>query len=133
MRLFEFAPTDPMTGMPLPQAADQDKETPPTTDLQIKLIGLLKQFQGRIKDSGAKKPIKLNAILRLFRENGMSISAEDFREMATEEPVSNIITNVKGDDVFFKGQTEEPDEIEPDQAEKTLDRMSKKAAKKTEL
>lgn len=120
--------------MPAPGATPEPEDELETTDLQIKLVGILKQFQGRIEDSGAKKPIRLGAILNLLRDNEMSISEEDFREMATEEPVSNIISNIKdGDKVYFKGQYEEPEKMEPDQADKKLDQMSKRAAKKTEL
>ena len=115
MRLFEFA---------------GDEESTPT---KLKLVGILKQIQGRIKDTGATSEFSLEALLNKLQDAGMTFSAEDFIEISKNEPVSNIISNIKGDKVIFVGQTEEPEEQGPDEAQKTIDKMAKKAAKKPQL
>jgi hypothetical protein len=96
-------------------------------------VGILKQIQGRIKDTGSTSEFSLDALLNKLRDAGMTFSPEDFREISKTEPVSNIISNIKGDKVIFVGQVEEPEEQGPDEAKKTIDKMSKKAAKKPQL
>jgi hypothetical protein len=101
--------------------------------LLVSLVGLLKQVQGRIEDTGATAPASLTAILSMLRANNVNISPEDFRIMVKNEPLVNIIDNIKGDQVFFHGQSETTDEVEPDDAEETISKMAKKASKKPQL
>jgi len=115
MRLYEFA-------------GDED-----STPTKLKLVGILKQIQGRMEDTGATSEFSLDALLNKLRDAGMSFDAQDFREIAKKEPVSNIISNIKGDKVVFVGQMEEPEERDKDKSEKTLNKMAKKASKKPQL
>lgn len=100
---------------------------------KIKLVGLLKQFQGRIEDTNADEPASLEAILGMLSAENIHLTADQFRQMASEPPISNIVSNVRGDRVVFKGQTDEPEKMNQDDASKTLDKMAKRAAKNKEL
>jgi hypothetical protein len=53
--------------------------------------------------------------------------------MLDEPPLSNLISNIKGDQVIFKGIGPDTEELDDEQSEKTLDSMAKRAAKKPEL
>lgn len=51
--------------------------------------------------------------------------------MVDEEPLKNLIANVKGDKVIFKGHGDSDSEVEePDQSTDTLKKMAKRAEKK---
>ena len=116
MRLYEFA---------------GDQKSDPVL---VTLTGLLKQIQGRIEDTGAASPASLTAILSMLRDSNVNISPEDFRSMVKNEPLVNIIDNIKGDKVFFKGQSDTSNDLESDEdAEETVSKMAKKASKNPQL
>jgi hypothetical protein len=119
MRLCEF------TGAPGVTSDD-------VSTMKIKMVGLIRHLYGRIQDTGTTEPYKLTALLSMLGENGIHLSAEQFRDMVQEPPLSNMISNVRGNTVVFKGQRDEPDsDLEaPDETTDTLDRMAKRAADK---
>ena len=116
MRLYEFA-------------GDSIDDNSP----DVKLVGILKQIQGRLEDTGSIKSFSLSSLLNKLRDAGLSFSEQGFRDIAQGEPISNIISDIQGDKVVFVGQESEPEDTGPDESEKTIDRMSKKATKKPEL
>lgn len=107
MRLFEFAQDDP---------------------LRVKVAAIATQLMSRLEDSGGTKPMSVESLLNLFDEEHLSISRDDLIDMIKREPLKNIISKIKGDDVLFKGMTD-TDDTEPskDKTEKTLDKMADRA------
>lgn len=102
-------------------------------NMQIKMVGIINQIYGRIVDTGTHKPYSLSALLSVLSQQGITLSPFQFRDMVTEPPLSNLIANVKGDDVIFKGQDDidgNTDVQSPDETTDTLDKMSKRAAKR---
>ena len=98
--------------------------------LQVKIVGVLTQLYGRITDTGTKKPYSLQSLLTLLQNQGVTLSPDQFREMVQEPPLSNLVANVRGDDVIFKGQNDvdgDTDLEAPDATTDTLDRMAKRA------
>ena len=99
--------------------------------IQVKLTGIVSQLHGRLKDRATKKPFSLTSLLSILSKNGISVNEQQFREMIKNEPLSNLIADVKGDKIVFIGDDEPNNEIEaPDQTTSTLDKMSHRAAKK---
>ena len=88
---------------------------------------------GRAEDTGAKKSISINSFIKIAQDLGMSISSSQLKTLSTEEPLSNIIADVRGDDesgeVIFKGADISTDDntMSVDQARKTVDQMAKRA------
>ena len=98
--------------------------------MQVKLTAIISQLHGRLKDTATKKPFSLTALLSILSKNGISVSEEQFREMIQSPPLSNLITDVKGNEVVFKGDSDYSSEIEePDDTTGTLDKMAQRAAK----
>jgi hypothetical protein len=99
--------------------------------VRVATTAVLSQLKADIDDSAYKGKFTVKALLSKLHDNGVKISHERLLELVKEEPWSNLISNVKGDDVKFKG---EPDEHsgseEPDDTSSTLDSMAKRAAKK---
>lgn len=124
MRLYEFSN---LQSTIISEITDGD-----VNSLQVKLVGIITQLHGRIVDTGTHKPYSLTALLNLLKENGINLSPSQFREMTQSPPLSNLIANVKGNDVIFMGQNDvESSEVEaPDASTDTLDRMAKRAADK---
>ncbi len=106
MRLLEFADDDP---------------------LRVKLVAVASQLKSRIGTS----PEKLTAdeLLQLLRDEGIGLSKSDLFDMVKKDPLKNIIANISDNEVIFKGQNGEKLEPGPDENEKTLKSMAKKAIK----
>ena len=108
MRLFEFANDDP---------------------LRIKLITIADQLKDRYQH--ASKPMSTDAFLEFLNNNDITVGVEDLRDMIHKAPLANVIDDIKGDQVIFKGQQQEPRlPTSPDQAERTVANMAKHAIKK---
>jgi len=109
MLLFEFDTQDP---------------------LRVKLTAVASQLKSRRADTGAKKPMSTDALLTLLRDNEIAVSKEDLYDMIKKAPLKNIIQNISGRDVIFKGGTEDKD-VDTDQDDDNKKQVEKMAAKAT--
>ena len=102
--------------------------------LRIATTAVLSQIKSDIEDNDYKGKFTVKALLNKLSDNGVKISHSQLLDLVKEEPWSNLISNVKGDKVMFKG---DPDEHsgseEPDDTSGTMDKMAKRAAKKQEM
>jgi hypothetical protein len=111
VRLYEFAGDDSM---------------------RVKLTGIISQIHAKSRDQGFKKPFSLTALLNILGDEGIPLDEEQFREMVKEAPLKNLISNIKGNKVVFKGDSDTSDSEleEPGADTKVLDKMAKRAADK---
>jgi hypothetical protein len=119
MRLFEFTDSGSNDEM-----VDDSANT-----LAVEITAIVGQLLSRMKDTATNEPYSLRALLNKLGEAGIPITPEQFREMVKSEPLSNLIANVKDDDVIFIDQDEYSDAFDPDTSTKTLKSMAKKAQK----
>lgn len=100
----------------------------------IVLTGIVSQIFNRIKDTGFDKEYRLDSLLNTLADRGLDIDREEFIEMIQNPPLKNLISNVKGDMVVFKGQDNDDDmeslAMEPDETTDTLKKMARRASKK---
>lgn len=112
------------------EAEDFEQDDP----LRVATTAVLSQIKSDIEDSAYKGKFTVKALLNKLSNNGVKISHAQLLELVKEEPWSNLISNVKGDKVMFKG---DPDENsgseEPDDTSSTMDKMAKRAAKNQEM
>ena len=112
------------------EAPDFEDDDP----LRVATTAVLSQIKSDIEDSAYKGKFTVKALLKKLADNGVKMTHAQLIELVKEEPWSNLISNIKGDKVMFKG---EPDEHsgseEPDDTSSTMDRMAKRAAKKQEM
>ena len=98
-----------------------------------KLAALGQFLLGRAGDTGAKKTISVDTFISLARDMGIALTASQLRDLASEEPLNNIIADVQGDEVIFQGSEEyvpgADDQMTVDQARATVDKMAKRALK----
>ena len=101
--------------------------------MRVKLTGSVSQLIGRIRDTNTDKPYSIKALISRLNKQGLSVSEEQFRDMVKKAPLKNLIADVKGDDVIFKGfdgNQEDDSAIEPDDTTGTLKKMADRATKK---
>lgn len=99
----------------------------------IRLTGIISQMLSRIEDTGFKKEYNLKSLLNTLSERGYDIDREEFLDMIKNPPLKNIIANIKGDRVIFRGAEEETDDslaVDKDETSGTLEKMAKRAEKK---
>jgi hypothetical protein len=108
MRLFEFVGDDP---------------------LRVKLVAIADQLKGKYLH--ANKPMSVDAFIQLMNSNDISVDISDLRDMITKEPLVNIIDDIKGDEIIFKGQKVDGKKpMSVDDAEKTVAKMAQRASDK---
>lgn len=108
MRLFEFVGDDP---------------------LRVKLVAITDQLKDRYLH--ANKPMSVDAFIQLLNDNDISVDISDLRDMITKSPLVNIIDDIKGDEVIFKGQKVDGKKpMSVDDAEKTVAKMARRASDK---
>jgi hypothetical protein len=92
-------------------------------------LAALGQFLlGRAKDTAAKKTVNTATFVGLARDMGIDITPERLQILSTQDPLRNIIANIEGDTVVFKGAEETvTPTMNVDQARATVDRMAKRA------
>jgi hypothetical protein len=106
MRLFEFA------------------ESP----LLVSLVASTSQLKSQI-DSGKEKPNwTVPELLQYYKDNDIIIDKSDLYNIIKKPPLNKYITNIQGDNVIFKGQSE-PGKQAPDENKKVVQQMAKDAMK----
>lgn len=101
------------------------------TGLKTRLMAVVAQIRSRREDTGADKPMTTRALLNLLKKNDISVSREDLFDMIQKAPLKNLIDNIEGDEVKFRGErgTAEPKtDKTADKLDKTLDKMADRAA-----
>ena len=94
----------------------------------IKLAALGQFLLGRAQDTNAKKTVNVATFIGLARDMGIDITPERLQILSTQDPLRNIIANIEGDTVVFKGAEETvTPTMNVDQARATVDRMAKRA------
>lgn len=99
----------------------------------IKLTGVVSQVFNSVKDTGFNKEYSLTSLINTLEERGLDLNKEDFVEMIKKPPLNNLIANIKGDKIIFKGESSSDSEDNsqaPDKSTSTLEKMAKRAAKK---
>jgi hypothetical protein len=93
-----------------------------------RLVALGQFLLGRAKDTAAKKTVNVNTFIGLARDMGIDITPERLQALASRDPLRNIIANIQGDTVVFKGAEETvAPEMNVDQARATVNQMAKRA------
>jgi len=101
----------------------------------VNRIAALAQFLlGRAEDTDAQKSISTDTFINLARNQGISLTVTQLKNMIQQAPLNNIIADVTGDEngggkVVFQGSDIGAGDqtMTVDQARQTVDRMAKQA------
>ena len=72
----------------------------------------------------------VDKLLNYFHKYDVIIGKEDLISMIQKDPLKQVIKNIQGDKVVFKGHEEEKVSTEPDKSDEVVKSMAKKAMKK---
>lgn len=97
-----------------------------------KLIAATDQLKSMLDQNKIKENWKLDKLLTYFRRFDLILSPDDIYNMIKQKPLKNVISNVEGSDVIFKGlePKEPPAEAPPaEQSKEVVAKMAKHAMK----
>lgn len=95
---------------------------------QEKLVALGQFLIGRAGDTGAKKSISIDAFVNMAQSMGINVNKDSLRDLAEKQPLNNVIVNITDDEIIFTGaNSASADTMSVDQAEKTVEKMAKRA------
>jgi len=101
--------------------------------LRVATAAALARVKSDIEDSAYKGEFKVKSLLKILHDYDVDIDHAQLIELSKEEPWSNLIANIKGDHVIFKGDPDESSNaMKPDETTDTLEKMAGRAGKKQE-
>lgn len=95
--------------------------------LVTKLVAVSDQLKTDIENGNISSEMKVDQLLDYFRKYDITLDISDLYTMIKKEPLKKLITNIKGQDVIFKGFGEI--ETEPEQNQKIVQQMAQSAMK----
>ena len=95
--------------------------------LLAKIITVSDQLKSLV-DKGSAKDWTLDQLLAYFQKYDVSLDKKDLYSMIKKPPLKDVITNIQGDKVIFKG-TEDPVAPEQDDSQKVVKQMASQAMK----
>lgn len=95
--------------------------------LLAKIITVSDQLKSLV-DKGSTKDWTLDQLLAYFQKYDVSLDKKDLYSMIKKPPLKDVITNIQGDKVIFKG-AEDPVAPEQDDSQKVVKQMASKAMK----
>jgi FMN-dependent NADH-azoreductase len=96
--------------------------------LVVGLVASTNQLKHEIDSGKARPDWTVAELLNYYKDNDIIIDKSDLYNMIKQPPLNKYITNIQGDNVVFKGQSE-PGEQKPDEKKKVVQQMAKKAMK----
>jgi hypothetical protein len=96
----------------------------------IKLAAIGQFLLKRAEDTASVKPMNVDSFIKIAKENGINLDRERLMAMSQTEPLSNIITDIQGDSIIWKGAqpvTPDGETMSVDQARRKVNQMAKRA------
>lgn len=99
--------------------------------LRVATTAALSRIKADIEDSGYKGEYKVKSLLSALSKSGVNITHEQLIKVSKQAPWSNIIANIKGDRVIFKGDPDsDTSNTEPDDTTDTMKKMADRSKSK---
>jgi hypothetical protein len=102
--------------------------------IRVATTAALSRIKADIEDTGFKGTYKVKSLLSALRKSGVHMSRDSLQDVYQQEPWSNFIANIKGDEVILIGSESEDDSdvLDPDDTAGTLNKMAKRSEKNHE-
>jgi len=103
-------------------------EFDPSQSLNMKIVATTDQLKTDL-DSGEVTPdMTLDQLIKYYQKYGIHLSPDNLYSMIKQDPLKNVIKNIQGNKVVFKGLEPEGSQA-PDENQKTVQQMAQKALK----
>jgi len=95
--------------------------------LVTKLVAVSDQLKTDIDNGDVLSELTVDQFLDYLRKYDITLDRNDLFNMIKKQPLKNIIANIKGDEVVFKGHAKP--EMPKDQSQNIVKQMAKSAMK----
>jgi len=98
----------------------------------VTLIAATDQLRTDLEKGVITQNWTLDQLLQHFRKYNLVLAPKDIYAMVQEKPLKNVISNVQGDEVVFKGleAPKQPEAPPPEQSKEIVNKMAQHAMKK---
>lgn len=106
------------------ELTDQDK--------LVKILTAIDVLKDAIDTGTITSNWDVDTLLKYFREHGIVLGANDLYNMVQKKPLKNVVSNIEGSEVVFKGLPQQPKAMEtppPEQSKQVVAKMAQKAMK----
>jgi len=95
----------------------------------ITLIAATDQLKTDLDSGKISQNWTLDQLLHHFRKFNLVLSPNDIYNMIKQKPLKNVISNVQGDEVVFKGleAPKQPEAPPPEQSKEVVSKMAQNA------
>ena len=98
--------------------------------LRVTTTAVVSRIKAQIEDSSYKGNYPIKSLLAKLNSHGINLNKEDLIKAIKQPPWSNLIADIKGDNVIFKGEAKiDSDSMDPDSSTGTLEKMAGRAGK----
>lgn len=99
-----------------------------TSQSEIEQMSALAQFLlARADDENSSKKISVPAFISLANDMGISLTKDQLLNLVSKPPLNNLIDNVEGDEILFKGNAQADSTMSMTKAQDVVGKMSKRA------
>jgi hypothetical protein len=95
--------------------------------LVTKIVTVSDQLKSDLDSGKIQGNWTLDQLLNYFQDYDIILDPDDLYNMIQKDPLKNVIANIQGDDVIFKGN-ETPD-VPTDKNQNTVKQMAQRATK----
>lgn len=98
----------------------------------VKVISAVDQLKAALESGEINSNWDVNTLLSYFRKFDLILSTQDLYNMMQTKPLKNVVSNIEGDEVVFKGidqPAKQPEAPPPEQSKEVVAKMAKKAMK----
>lgn len=106
MRLYEFVNTD---------------------TLVTKLVAVSDQLKTDLEDQTVDSEMSVTEFLNYLQKYDITLDKLDLYNMIKKQPLKNLIKNIQGEKIIFKGMSSSDDEQDSDEQQKIVKSMADKA------
>lgn len=106
MRLYEFVNTD---------------------TLVTKLVAVSDQLKTDLEDQTVDSEMSVTEFLNYLQKYDITLDKLDLYNMIKKPPLKNLIKNIQGEKIIFKGMSSSDDEQDSDEQQKIVKSMADKA------
>ena len=96
--------------------------------LLVRLVATTSQLKSEIDSGKIHTDWTVPELLQYYRDNDIIIDKIDLYNMIKNPPLNKFITNIQGDNIVFKGQSQAGEQA-PDENKKVVQKMAHNALK----
>jgi hypothetical protein len=94
-----------------------------------KLVAVTDQLKSDIEDKKTNPEMSTTDFLKYLKKYDIIVDRTDLYDMIKKMPLKNLISNIQGEKIEWRGNEEAPEETPDEKSKETVAKMAQQAAK----